>query len=64
MRTLKQILLLAAFLTSQSMVSQAAQLKVGEPFPTILLPTLDGNRSQSIEDFRGQKLMMHIFASW
>lgn len=64
MQILKQFLLLGLLLTSKAVISQAAQLKVGEAFPTILLPTLDGSRSQSIEDFRGQKLMLHIFASW
>ena len=37
--------------------------QVGQPFPNILLPSLDG-RPMSIADFRGHKLILHIFASW
>jgi len=36
---------------------------VGEPFPDIALPGVDGEPA-SIADFRGHKLILHIFASW
>ena len=39
------------------------ELKLGHPFPEIVLPSLDG-RPSSIAQFRGQKLILHIFASW
>jgi hypothetical protein len=47
----------------------AAQLppipfKVGEPFPAIPLPAADDGRKVSIADFRGQRLIVHVFASW
>jgi len=47
----------------------AAQLppipfKVGEPFPAISLPAADDGRKVSIADFRGQRLIVHVFASW
>ncbi len=38
--------------------------KVGEPFPTIPLPAADDGRKVSIADFRGQRLIVHVFASW
>jgi hypothetical protein len=37
---------------------------VGSPFPVIALPSLDGGRPMSVEDFRGRKLVLHIWASW
>ena len=37
--------------------------RVGEPFPDLALPTLDGS-TRSISDFRGQKVILHVFASW
>ena len=37
---------------------------VGEPFPTTSLPSLEDGRPMSIADFRGQKVILHIFASW
>jgi hypothetical protein len=40
------------------------ELKVGQPFPEIVLPSLEDSRPSSITQFRGQKLIVHIFASW
>ena len=37
---------------------------VGEPFPTIALPALEDGRPRSIADFRGKKVVLHVFASW
>jgi hypothetical protein len=42
----------------------AYELKVGDPFPTLMLPSLEDNRPLSIADFRGEKLILHIWASW
>ena len=40
-------------------------LAVGKPFPLVSLP-LAGNeeRRDSVERYRGRKLMVHCFASW
>jgi hypothetical protein len=38
--------------------------KVGQPFPNITLPSLKDGKPASIADFRGHKLILHIFASW
>lgn len=40
-----------------------ARLTAGEPFPDVLLPTLDG-APLSIREFRGEKVILHVFASW
>jgi len=40
------------------------ELKVGRPFPEIVLPSLQDSRPSSIAQFRGHKLILHIFASW
>jgi hypothetical protein len=42
----------------------AYELKVGEPFPTLTLPSLQDGRPLSVADFRGEKLILHIWASW
>ena len=39
-------------------------LSVGNPFPDLVLPSLDGGRAMSIADFRGKKVILHVFASW
>jgi len=38
--------------------------EVGEPFPNIAFPALEDGRPRSIADFRGQKVILHVFASW
>ncbi len=43
--------------------AKALELEVGQAFPNILLPSLEGG-SGSIADFRGEKLILHIWASW
>ena len=42
---------------------QPQKIEVGQPFPNLLLPDLDG-KPASVADWRGQKLILHIFASW
>ena len=41
----------------------AMEIEVGKSFPNLKLPTLDGG-SLSIEDLRGEKVLLHVFASW
>jgi hypothetical protein len=42
----------------------AAKLEVGQMFPTTVFPSLDGGHPRSVADFRGKKLILHIWASW
>ncbi len=42
----------------------APRFIVGEVFPLVALPALEDGRPRSLADFRGQKLILHIFASW
>ena len=35
-----------------------------EPFPTIAMPSMSDGSSASIADYRGKKLILHLFASW
>jgi hypothetical protein len=36
----------------------------GEKFPTTVFPSVVVGRPGSVADFRGKKLILHIFASW
>jgi hypothetical protein len=38
--------------------------KVGEPFPNLVLPSLANGKPLSLARFRGEKVILHIFASW
>ena len=38
--------------------------EVGNPFPTLAFPSLEDGQPRSITEFRGKKLILHVFASW
>jgi len=44
--------------------ANAPRIAIGEPFPNLVLPAVEGGAARSIADFRGQKLALHVFASW
>ncbi len=48
----------------ESVPLNSVAITVGEPFPKIVLPSIDGSTPFSIEKFRGNKVILHIFASW
>jgi hypothetical protein len=41
-----------------------ASLEVGKPFPVITLPAARDGQPMSVNDFRGRKMLLHLFASW
>ncbi|MBI4662460.1 MAG: hypothetical protein HY735_26890 [Verrucomicrobia bacterium] len=45
-------------------VAGGVEFKVDQPFPGMVLPTLADGKPGSISEFRGKKLILHIFASW
>jgi hypothetical protein len=47
-----------------SIATGAGVIAVGEPFPAQLFPSLQDGGALSVTSFRGQKLVLHIFASW
>jgi hypothetical protein len=59
----------AAMLLNSVLAAGAAsdgrmELQAGRQFPNLTLPSLEDGRPASISDFRGRKLILHIFASW
>lgn len=44
--------------------AEQPRIEVGEPFPDIVLPALDDGSARRISDYRGHKLILHVFASW
>lgn len=38
--------------------------EVGQVHPGVRLPTIDGERTVSLEQFRGKKVLLIEFASW
>lgn len=49
---------------AQALGTSDNRFEVGRPFPELTLPSLEDGRPRSISEFRGRKLILHIFASW
>lgn len=41
-----------------------ARFAVGEPFPDIALPSLENGEPTTLAAYRGEKIILHVFASW
>jgi len=52
------------FLVAAVGVHAQPVIRKGEPFPAIVLPTMADGSPASITDFRGTKVVLHVFASW
>jgi hypothetical protein len=39
-------------------------IEVGRPFPGLWLPAASDGRPMSVAQFRGRRLVLHVFASW
>ena len=63
-RALTLLCLVAALGTAaDARAATAPILEVGQPFPDLALRTLDGE-VRRVSDYRGTKLVLHVFASW
>ena len=59
--------LLAGVLSLQTLSYAATPLgkiRIGEPFPAVQLPLLADGSLATLQDFRGRRTVLHIFASW
>jgi hypothetical protein len=45
-------------------VDPVLKVEVGQPVPDIVLPSLQDGRPASLAQFRGKKVLLHVFASW
>lgn len=65
MNGLIDLSLLAVMVGLASATGMAADdLRVGSPFPSLVLPSLEDGRPLAVADFRGRKTVLHIWASW
>lgn len=53
--------ILAAMLT---VPASGVQLSPGLPFPRVVLPSIEDGKAVDLGDHLGEKLMLHLFASW
>lgn len=55
---------LALLLVASIGTAAPSGLQVGQPFPHLTLPALEDGQPLSLTDFRGEKVILHIWASW
>ena len=49
---------------SATPANDVPKLELGEPFPNLTLPAMRDGQAMSISDYRGKRVVLHIFASW
>jgi hypothetical protein len=59
-----RIVLAIATIAIASAWAGGQEIEVGKPFPTVALPSLEDRAPTSITSYRGQKVFLHVFASW
>lgn len=50
--------------TPASEANAPALTAVGEPFPDLVFPTVDGQQTVRLSDHRGKRVLLIEFASW
>lgn len=45
-------------------LGQPHGFEVGQPVPDLILPAVGDGSPRSLADFRGEKYILHVFASW
>ena len=53
-----------AFLAVPAYAVPVPQFAAGKPFPELVFPLLKDGSAASLTQLRGQKVVLHIFASW
>lgn len=56
--------LAALFTLATASGASASPFRVGEPVPRLRLPSVFDGSPLSLADFRGEKVMLHVWASW
>ncbi len=51
-------------MTGSASAQLPEEIAVGKPFPVLALPSAEDGEPMSVADFRGEKLVLHVFASW
>lgn len=58
------VFLLGLLLVGTNASAGAAQTHVGEAFPDLVFPTVDGESTVRLSDHRGTRVLLIEFASW
>ena len=63
-KKIRRLLMAVGLVTISPGFANGPKIEIGQPFPKILLPSLEDGSPGSVADFLGKKLVLHIWASW
>ncbi len=63
-RVTRATALAATLLLTPAAALASPIFEVGQPFPDLTLPSLHDGRPLRVADFRGQRVILQVFASW
>ena len=58
------ILLPMALSILPALAAGLGEIEMNQPFPDILLPDLETGQPSSLSKYRGERVVLHVFASW
>jgi hypothetical protein len=67
MRFLSSLVLTGTLLAAPAAAEETGTempIEIGQPFPTLTLPSIADGSPMSVTEFRGKKVLLHIWASW
>ena len=62
MKSILSLLFAIGFLEATAFSQQT--MEIGKPFPSLTLPSMEDGSPMSVEQFRGKKLLLFVYASW
>ena len=57
-------ILAASLVVGSALAGGTGSIRQGEPFPTLILPSIENGEPASVQQYRGHKVVLHVFASW
>ena len=58
------VTLALALLAAQADGSPTGSIRLGEPVPDLVLPDAATGEPRSLAELRGERFVLHVFASW
>ena len=64
LRLVVPALIASSLVVGGTLAGGTGRIRVGEPFPSLVLPSVSDGRPAAVQQYRGHKVVLHVFASW
>ena len=64
LRRVVPVLIAFLLVVGSALAGGTGRIRVGEPFPSLVLPSASDGRPATVQQYRGRKVVLHVFASW